>query len=183
MKRLYLPLLAGLAGAALLGLLIYGVSTQSASRTLDDALASGAHPVAPQRTHPLAPLSGRGSDTLASFGGKVVLLNFWASWCDPCTAEAPLLERAQQLLQRHGGTVLGVTYRDNSPDSERFIRRFDLTYPNLRDTDGSFANAYGTDALPESFLIDRQGRIVALHRGEIQSAFLNRAIALAEQRT
>ncbi len=60
------------------------------------------------------------------------------------------------------------------------MRRYHLTYPNLRDDDGAFAHSYGTDQLPESFIIDRQGRIVAISRGEIDQAFLDRAIALAQ---
>ncbi len=76
--------------------------------------------------------------------------------------------------------MLGVTYLDASPDSEGFVRRFHLTYPNLRDNDGAFAHSYGTDQLPESFVIDRDGDIVAISRGEIDQAFLDRAIALAQ---
>ena len=83
-------------------------------------------------------------------------------------------------MLRHGGTVLGVTYLDATPDSESFLRRYKLTYPNLRDNAGTFAHAYGTNQLPESFLIDRSGRIVALSRGEIEEPFLTNALRLAE---
>jgi hypothetical protein len=76
--------------------------------------------------------------------------------------------------------VLGVTYLDASPDSESFVRRYHLTYPNLRDNNGGFAHSYGTDQLPESFILDRHGDIVALSRGEIGQAFIDRAITLAE---
>jgi cytochrome c biogenesis protein CcmG/thiol:disulfide interchange protein DsbE len=107
-------------------------------------------------------------------------LNFWASWCEPCQVEAPLLERAQSKLSRHNATVLGVTYLDASPDSESFVHRYHLTYPNLRDDNGNFAHSYGTDQLPESFVIDRHGHIVAISRGEIDQPFLDHAIALAE---
>ena len=75
--------------------------------------------------------------------------------------------------------MLGVTYLDASPDSERFVRQYHLTYPNLRDDTGAFAHAYGTDQLPESFIIDRDGHIVAISRGEIEQPFLNKALALA----
>jgi len=110
-----------------------------------------------------------------------VVLNFWASWCQPCQVEAPLLEHAQTELQRHGGTVLGVTYLDASPDSQSFVKQYRLTYPNLRDTNGTFAHSYGTDQLPESFVIDRYGHIVAISRGEIDRTFLERAVALAQK--
>lgn len=180
MRRRLLPILASLAGACLIGLLIYGVSAQSASRTLDELAANGKHPVAPDAARSLPRLGADGASSLASLKGKVVLLNFWASWCEPCQVEAPLLERAQSRLQRHGATVLGVTYEDASPDSQGFVRRFHLTYPNLRDNNGAFAHAYGTDQLPESFIVDRHGDIVAVSRGEIGQPFIDRAFALAE---
>jgi cytochrome c biogenesis protein CcmG/thiol:disulfide interchange protein DsbE len=179
-RRRLLPILVSVFGACLVGLLIYGVSHQSASRTLDEALAQGQHPLAPEAARTLSGLSGTHAASLASFAGKVVVLNFWASWCEPCQDEAPLLERAQSQLQRHDATVLGVTYLDASPDSESFVRQYHLTYPNLRDTDADFAHSYGTDQLPESFVIDRHGHIVAISRGEIDQAFLNHAIVLAE---
>jgi cytochrome c biogenesis protein CcmG/thiol:disulfide interchange protein DsbE len=179
-KRRALPILASLAGACLVGLLIYGVSAQSASRTLDEQVARGQRPPAPDSTRSLPLLGAPGAASLASYKGKVVVLNFWASWCEPCQVEAPLLEHAQSRLARARGTVLGVTYLDASPDSRSFVRRYRLTYPNLRDSSGAFAHSYGTDQLPESFVIDRRGDVVAISRGELDQAFLNRAIALAE---
>ena len=159
-KRRILPAIVALAGAGLVALLIYGVSHQAASRTLDEMVASGRYPPAPGASTSLPVLGGDGKSSLASLHGKVVILNFWASWCHPCEQEAPLLERTQTSLSHNGGTVLGVTYLDASPDSEAFVHRYRLTYPNVRDnTNGDFARAYGTDKLPESFIIDRQGRI------------------------
>ncbi len=180
MKRRALPILASLAGACLVGLLIYGISHQAASRTLDELVARGDYPAAPQAAHMLPVLGGGGLRSLSSLKGKVVVLNFWASWCEPCQEEAPLLERTQQQLARHDGTVLGVTYLDASPDSQSFVRRFHLTDPNLRDNTGEFAHSYGTDQLPESFVINRSGRIVAISRGEFGEHFLEHAVALAQ---
>jgi len=179
-KRRLLPILASLAGACVIGLLIYGVSAQSASRTLDQRVARGERPPAPETAHLLPELDGQGNGSLAAYRGKVVVLNFWASWCEPCQVEAPLLERAQSTLTRDGGTVLGVTYLDASPDSQKFVRHYHLTYPNLRDNNGAFAHSYGTDQLPESFVIDRDGHVAAISRGEIDQKFLDRAIALAQ---
>jgi cytochrome c biogenesis protein CcmG/thiol:disulfide interchange protein DsbE len=179
-KRTYTSILAVLAGAALVGLLIYGVSAQSASRTLDDSVAHGQHPPAPDATTALPLLKGSGTQSLASYRGHVVLLNFWASWCVPCQHEAPLLERAQHQLERHNATVLGVTYQDTVPDASSFAHRYGLTYPSLRDVTGEVTHSYGTQALPESFVLDRKGRIVEISRGEVSQAFLARAVALAQ---
>lgn len=170
----------GLAGAALIGLLVYGIATRSPSRTLDDAIASGIHPPAPSSTQTLQLLGAPGSRSLSSYAGHVVVLNFWASWCEPCREEAPRLERLQRELSRHDATVLGVTYKDAASDSESFVRQYHLTYPSLRDESGEFAHAFGTDALPESFVLDRSGHVVAISRGEAGEPFLQRALSLAE---
>ncbi|MGN6373525.1 MAG: redoxin domain-containing protein [Solirubrobacteraceae bacterium] len=179
-KRTYTPILAVLAGAALVGLLIYGVSAQSASRTLDDAVARGQRPIAPEATRTMPLLRGGARQSLASYRGRVVLLNFWASWCQPCQHEAPMLEQAQHQLERHDATVLGVTYQDTVPDARSFVRHYGLTYPSLRDVSGEVTHSYGTQALPESFLLDRSGRVVEISRGEVSPTFLARAVALAQ---
>jgi cytochrome c biogenesis protein CcmG/thiol:disulfide interchange protein DsbE len=173
------PIAVGLAGACLIGLLAYGLASRSPSRTLDDAIASGVYPRAPSSTEALPLLDQAGKRSLSSYGGHLVVLNFWASWCPPCEEEAPRLERLQRELARHGATILGVTYKDAASDSEAFVRRYGLSYPNLRDASGEFARAFGTDRLPESFVIDSAGRVVAISRGEASESFLQRAAALA----
>lgn len=179
MRSRALGTLVALCGAGLIALLVYGVSALSPSRTLDQALASGQRPLAPDARVELPVLGGGGLQALSAHRGEVVVLNFWASWCPPCEEEAPLLERAQPSLARNRATVLGITYKDTTTDSQAFTRRYRLSYPILRDSTGAFAHAYGTDKLPETFLIDRSGRVVAISRGEVGSAFVDRAIALA----
>jgi cytochrome c biogenesis protein CcmG/thiol:disulfide interchange protein DsbE len=176
------PILISLAGACVIGLLVYGVATQSESRTLDTRVHEGKRPVAPGASQMLPVLGRSGAGSLRALRGKVVLLNFWASWCLPCATEAPMLQRAEPTLRHYGATVLGVTYKDAAPDSEAFVRRYHLTYPNLRDGTGGFAGEYGTDQLPESFIVDRDGHVVTLQRGEISQAFVDRAIELARSR-
>ncbi|MEA2300544.1 MAG: cytochrome c biosis protein CcmG, thiol:disulfide interchange protein DsbE [Solirubrobacteraceae bacterium] len=179
-KRFLGPALAAAVAAAALALLVFGLGSQGESRALDNAVDQGRLPLAPD--HVLPVLGGTGTRSLASYRGRVVVLNFWASWCDPCAAEAPLLEQAQrQLAATGGGTVLGVAYKDLIPDSLGFVRTQRLTYPSLRDSDGKLAGAYGTDALPETFVLDRRSRVVAISRGQItRPTFLTQAIAKAQ---
>lgn len=176
-----LTALAALAGAALLGLLIYGVTHQAPKRSLDEAIAEGHPPQAPDATMKLPRLSGSGSQSLASYRGKVVMLDFWASWCVDCQQEADELESLQHKLEGHDATVLGVTYQDVSNDSRKFVKEYGLSYPNLRDGNGRFVSSFGTEQLPENFLIDREGKIVDIARGPVDKAFVQRALALADE--
>ncbi len=91
--------------------------------------SKGTIPRRPRATTSMPLLSGAGKRTLASYRGHVVVLNFWASWCTPCQEEAPILERAQHTLARRGGTVLGVTFRDSSPDSLGFVKHYGSATP------------------------------------------------------
>jgi cytochrome c biogenesis protein CcmG, thiol:disulfide interchange protein DsbE len=180
-RRLLGPAIATIFGVALLGLLLYGVTHQAPSRTLDQALAEGHQPLAPEATQALPALTGGGSGSLASYRGHVVVLNFWASWCTGCQVEASELERFQRQLVRHRATVLGVTYEDITSDSLDFVRQYHLTFPNLVDGSGEFGRSgYGTAQLHESFLIDPSGHIVAISRGQVEKPFLERALRLAE---
>jgi len=179
-RRTYLPLLALACGFALIALLVAGVLALGNNRTLDSELAAGHPPLAPDANLKL-PLLGGGSADLAQFRGRVVLLNFWASWCPPCQQEAPLIARAQRELSGYGGTVLGVSYKDTVSEAFAFLRAHHLSYPNLRDRTGTFAEAFGTEALPESFVIDKQGRIEAISRGEVDPAFIAKAVAVARE--
>ena len=162
------------AATALVALLVYGVLAVGESTTLDDAVKRGETPPAPVETLPT--LDGR-DGSLADYKGKPVVLNFWASWCEPCEAEAPVLKKAQAKLQAAGGTILGVTVDDASEDSKRFLKNHGLSFPSLRDVNGDLKEAYGGTGVPETFVIDREGKVVAMSRGQIDEEFLDRALA------
>jgi cytochrome c biogenesis protein CcmG/thiol:disulfide interchange protein DsbE len=100
-----------------------------------------------------------------------VVVNFWASWCEPCEAEAPALKRAQARLERVGGTVLGVTVQDATPDSQAFAKEHGLDFPSLRDVDGDLGEDYGRTGVPETFIIDRDGKVAAISRGQVDDKF------------
>jgi len=174
-KRLLLPGLVACGALALVALLVFGVANQRQQSSLDDQVARGQRPAAP--APPLQLLSGGGRRSLADFRGRVVVLNVFASWCQPCETEAPALEREQRSLSARGATVLGVTYNDNADDTARFVRRLDLSYPVLRDPDGLVAGPLAVHGVPETFVIDRRGRIAAIRRGAIDRDFLLRTVA------
>ena len=161
----------------LIGLIVYGVATSGDDTSLDSAVQRGERPVAPGADVALPALDGKTKTALSDLRGKVVVLNFWASWCDPCREESPVLERAHRRLARSGdGTVLGVTYKDFADESRRFERDNDLTFPSLRDDKLELAPEFGTNKLPETFVLDAQGRVVAISRGQLEEEFLTNAI-------
>jgi cytochrome c biogenesis protein CcmG, thiol:disulfide interchange protein DsbE len=180
-RRSAVPIVVGVLGAALVALLVYGVVARHDDTSLDSAVKKGQLPAAPGASVALPTLDGSSSRTLAAWRGKVVVLNFWASWCGPCEIEAPVLERAQKQLSPTGGTVLGVTYKDDADASRDFMRKHKLSYPSLRDDRLNLAPKYGTTALPETFVLDKRGRIVALSRGVVDEKFLTTAIDRAEK--
>jgi cytochrome c biogenesis protein CcmG/thiol:disulfide interchange protein DsbE len=101
----------------------------------------------------------------------------FASWCGPCVAEAPILEREQHLIAPHNATILGVTYLDNSDDSEAFVHRYHITYPVIRDVNGNFVRSFGTTGVPETFIINRQGKIVAIRRYQLAGNWVQQTVA------
>lgn len=119
--------------------------------------------------------------TLAEYQGQWVLVNFWASWCDPCRDESPALEKLQQRFGGKNFTVLGIATRDVSDDSRAFVREFELTYPQYRDGDGKMAHEWGTTGVPESFLIDPEGIIRAKQPGAVDEEMIeSQFVALLE---
>lgn len=179
-RRSVVPTVVVVLAAALIGLLVYGVVRGGDDTSLDDAVKRGDLPAAPGATLQRPLLAGGGTRSLADLRGQVVVLNFWASWCEPCSAEAPVLNRAQARL-KGVGTVLGATYLDTPSDSLRFEREHRVTYPSVRDTETQLARQYGTKNLPETFVLDRRGRIVAISRGQVSQRFLDAAIAKARR--
>lgn len=166
--------LALLATGGALALLAAGLAANHPSRTLDEAIAQGRRAAAPSVSLPSL-TSGR-TYTLRAFRGQVVVLNVWASWCDPCRIEAPVLERWSRRIADLGGSVVGVDTFDANSDARSFIRRLHLTYPILRDPGGQVKHSFGVTGFPESFVIDRSGRVAAVARGPVTDSFMRAAV-------
>jgi cytochrome c biogenesis protein CcmG/thiol:disulfide interchange protein DsbE len=176
----YWPL--SIAATALVALLSYGVVSTGEDRSIDDRIAAGDRVAAP--VSELRELGGDGTGSLADHRGKVVVLNVWASWCPPCRSEMPLLQRTHERIAAQDGLVLGIDSQDLSDDALAFLREERIEFPSLRDGDGEYADALGTNQLPETFLIDREGRIAALRRGPVDQAWLDEHLTpLLEERS
>jgi peroxiredoxin len=103
-------------------------------------------------------LDGR-STRLSDLRGKVVVLNFWATWCPPCVEEMPALNRLHKQISARGGLVLGISVDDNAQAYEQFLREHQIEFPTYRDPAKEISSAYGTFMYPETYIIDPHGRI------------------------
>ena len=183
MRRLLAPVPIAVicAVVALVALLAYGLSESEPDRDVDRAVASGQRNPAPPLELPR--LSGLGAETLEDYKGKVVVLNFWASWCEPCRKESPLLQRWHRRMESRQGTVLGVDVQDVTDDARDFIAEYKLTYPMLRDGEGLTRESFAIIGFPETFVLDRRGRIAAVRRGPVDERFMReRVLPLLQER-
>jgi peroxiredoxin len=135
----------------------------------------------------LSDLSGRPA-RLHDFRGRVVLLNFWATWCAPCVEEMPALQLLAQELGPQGLTVVGVNAREPRSKVEAFVREHGLRFPVLLDADGRVGQAYQVFALPATFVVDRRGSLVGTvlgirdWAGPDARAYLRQLLATPEAR-
>lgn len=154
--------------AAVVGLLAFGLLSKG---------SSGPGVGDPAPTGSLPQLDGSGIGSVAHYRGRWVLVNFWASWCGPCADEAPVLEDFQRAHGKHRFTVLGIDTRDLSGDGQAFVRKFGLTYPQLRDGDGQQAHDFGTSGVPENFLVDPTGTLRLVQHGQVTEEYLRDYVA------
>jgi len=120
---------------------------------------------------------------LSNFKGKPVVLNFWASWCDPCKEEAPLLESTWKQAQSQGKDVifLGIDFQEPGNNGTSFLQQYGITYPAVTDTDGSVAGKYGVTSLPVTIFIQRNGTVVSRVAQQLTSQALASNLQLIMQ--
>lgn len=191
-------LLAGIGIAALVGLLLWGTlgstrGSNAPARTIDEHLARGESAAVPalslrvlERGSPggfagvwdRAARDGRVS--LTELRGVPVLVNFWASWCDPCQREAPRLRDGWREADRSGVLFVGINTQDKRDDAINFDGYYRLTYPNLVDQRGTSLDSFRATGLPETYFLDRRGRIVAHVVGEMSRGELRAGTAAAQ---
>lgn len=109
--------------------------------------------------------AGAGSLELASLAGRVVLVNFWATWCEPCEQEMPAMQRLYERLPRDRFELVAISIDDEESKVAEFVARYSLTFPVLLDPSKRVAEAYQTMGVPESLLIDPDGHVVERYVG------------------
>ena len=165
--------------AGLLSLLVYRVAQGNPGKGLVASIHDGKKPMAPEfrlkvlwghtETWDARARQALADDqvSLSELRGKPVVLNFWASWCIPCGHESPRL--AASAKAHHGEVVfLGLDVKDFSGDARKFLRKYKVNYVSVRDGGSRSYNEYGLTGLPETYFVDRRGRIVAHKLGEIR---------------
>jgi len=149
------------------------------------ALAAGAGaPLAPAQALPRLGEAG-GELSLASLRGRVVYVDFWASWCAPCRQSMPYLDGLHRRLGERGLTVVGINKDEVPADAQRFLRRVPVSFPLLADPGDGAARAFGVTSMPGGFLVDRAGRVRFRHgslAGESASALEAQIDALLLER-
>jgi cytochrome c biogenesis protein CcmG, thiol:disulfide interchange protein DsbE len=157
-----------MAVLAVIGLLAFGLIKKG-----DDSLSPGD----PVPETELSSLDGSTEGSVADYRGKWVLVNVWASWCDPCRDEAPTLERFYRAHRADDFTVLGIDTQDDSRSGEGFVKEFGLTYPQLHDGSGDYADELKTTGVPENFLIDPEGKVALVLRQPVTAESLDSQFA------
>ena len=102
---------------------------------------------------------------LSELRGEVVMVNFWASWCGPCRQEMPLLDQLYKRFSPMGFTILGVNVEEDSADAEKVLGEIPVSFPILFDSRNQVSKAYDINAMPSTFLVDRDGKVRYLHKG------------------
>jgi cytochrome c biogenesis protein CcmG/thiol:disulfide interchange protein DsbE len=183
-RRVVVAVTSALLVGGFIALLVVGLTARGVDTSIDSAIAKGELKEAPDFTLPvLAYGDAVGKQegevlSLSELRGRPVVLNFWASWCDPCKREAPILEGAWRAGRSQGAVVLGLDVQDLSGNAKAFIEKYGQTYPHVRDKTDDTYRAYGLTGVPETFFIDRAGRVRVHWVGEINAEQVTQGLEL-----
>ena len=174
-RRLVWAIVTGVAIAAVVGFLALGLSNRGVGTSIDKAIRAGERPAAPEFSLPVLVAGGGvgpvGSNVaLSSLRGKIVVVNMWASWCRPCIEESALLESLWNRYRTRDVILLGIQVEDFSKDGLAFYKKYGLTYPSLREGGDTTKRAYQATGVPETFVVDHQGRLALTLRGQLTAA-------------
>ena len=150
----------------LLPQLSFAQMSEEAARLLKNAKIQVYNKAADPYNFTLPLLSGENA-TLSSFRGKVVILNFWATWCPPCRAEMPSMEILYKRYKDQGLEILAVDIGENANTVRQFIQKNNYSFPVLLDTTKQTSAIYGVEAIPTTYIIDRNGKIIGRIIGSI----------------
>ena len=176
--RFFLQAAAVTVVALLLGLLLVETLRDAEARSVAAALEEGESPPAPRFELPR--LDQDGTLSLASLRGKAVVINFWASWCEPCKEEAAVLEAGWRRYRERDVVFVGIDAQDFKSDAQRFVARYGITYPTVRDGEGDVYKRYGITGFPETWFVGRNGKLVGRRiQGPVTEAELEENIELA----
>ena len=140
-------------------------SGQGNNRQDNNAQASDNNQVQPSAENTTVPsfvlkdLKGN-DEQLQSFKDKLILVNFWASWCGPCNEEAPSMEEMYQKLHSEGLIIVGISIDHHVGQVEKFVKQYSVTFPVLLDTDESVASSYGITGVPETFILNSHYKLI-----------------------
>ncbi len=176
MRRFVVPGVITLVVVALLALLAFGVSRSGPGNSLAAKVHRGEQPLAPNADMALQLLGSPQKETLDKLHGRVVMVNVFAGWCVACQDEVSVLKHAQQMLTQHGGAMVGVTFQDSTSDAASYMRKYGLHYSVLLDPAGSFVAPYGVTGVPETFVIGRDGHVVAADTAQMTQRWADQAL-------
>jgi cytochrome c biogenesis protein CcmG/thiol:disulfide interchange protein DsbE len=172
-RRTIGAVVGGVIVAGVIALLAVGLANRDVGSSIQDALDEGERPEAPGFSAPVLiagdGIGPTGSEvSLDDLRGRTVVLNFWASWCEPCEREAPVLNEVARRYRGSGDTVvLGLDVQDLSDEALAFAREFGIAYPSLREAGDDAYRDYEITGLPETFVIDAEGRIALKVIGQV----------------
>ena len=176
-RRIVIFCVVSIVNVGLLALILTQLLTP-ATHSVSDPLIG--HPAPDFSLVMLRSDTGKSALSLSNFKGKPVVLNFWASWCQPCKEELPLLENAWKQMQAQQKDIvfLGIDFQESSSDATSFLQLHGITYLAGLDTNGSIASKYGVTSLPQTIFIDRNGTVISREPQELTAQELSKNLQL-----